>query len=222
MEPNLTELILKHAGAAGTELTAGQAELFRRHVELMLDWNRRLNLTRITDRDEILVKHLLDSILPAPALPHAGTSLDVGTGAGFPGIPLKILHPDLDMVLLDSNRKKTSFLTAVIATLGLKGINALHGRWEELPAAAANRDRFQLITMRAVRLETDHLSNLAARTLRPGGVFAWWAGPESGENLLLPAGTTIMAPLPEIPYVLPGIEKTRSVRLWEKSIKETG
>lgn len=216
LEPNLTELILKYSDAAGAGVTSDQAELFRRHIELMLDWNRRINLTRITDPDEIVVKHLLDSILPAPALPRSGLALDVGSGAGFPGIPLKIFRPDLEVVLLDSSRKKISFLTAAIAALGLKGAKAIHGRWEDFAAAGANQGHFQLITMRAVRLEPEHITILAAKVLKPGGLFAWWSGPESGPAPSVPAASTHVTSCPEFPYVLPGIEKTRSVRLWNK------
>ncbi|MHC1725594.1 MAG: 16S rRNA (guanine(527)-N(7))-methyltransferase RsmG [Syntrophobacteraceae bacterium] len=86
--------------------TDAEANLCTRHVNLMLEWNRRLNLTRIVSHNDIIVKHLLDSIVPAKYLPHSGPALDVGTGAGFPGIPLKIMSPALDFLLLDSNRKK--------------------------------------------------------------------------------------------------------------------
>ena len=99
-------LILKFSGSAGIHLTEKQALLLSRHIRIMLEWNSRLNLTRITEPEEIIIKHLLDSILPAKFLPSSGYALDVGTGAGFPGIPLKIVYPDLHMLLLDSNRKK--------------------------------------------------------------------------------------------------------------------
>ena len=122
LDNEFTDLILKFTGKAGIALTERQAQLLSLHIQLMLEWNPRLNLTRITGREEIIVKHLLDSILPAKFLPSSGHALDVGTGAGFPGIPLKIVYPDLQMVLLDSSRKKVSFLAAVAAALGLKGI----------------------------------------------------------------------------------------------------
>ena len=152
MDAEFTDLILKSTRKAGISLTERQADLFSLHIQLLLQWNTRLNLTRITGREEIIVKHLLDSILPARFLPSSGCALDVGTGAGFPGIPLKIVYPDLQMVLLDSSRKKVNFLTAVAATLGLKGIRVLHGRWQDFSKVEEHANRFELITMRALKL----------------------------------------------------------------------
>ena len=95
LDNEFADLILKFTGKAGIALTEQQAHLLSLHIQLMLQWNTRLNLTRITGREEIIVKHLLDSILPAKFLPSSGNALDVGTGAGFPGIPLKIVYPGL-------------------------------------------------------------------------------------------------------------------------------
>lgn len=215
---DLTTLISKSAHAAGINLSDHQAGLCRIHIETMLEWNRHLNLTRITDTNEILVKHLLDSLLPAPYLPSSGPALDVGTGAGFPGIPLKIFSPDLEMVLLDSNRKKVSFLAASIAKMGLKGIRPAHGRWEDFAASSEKKDIFQLITMRAVRIEERHLSILASRLLRSGGVFAWWAGPEAEKSLekLFEIHFPHLRTRPNFLYSLPGIANSRSIISREK------
>lgn len=105
----MTDLILRFTSKAGIALTEQQAQLLSRHIEIMLEWNLRLNLTRITESEEIMVKHLLDSILPASFLPSSGNALDVGTGAGFPGIPLKIVRPGLQMILLDSRQEEGQF-----------------------------------------------------------------------------------------------------------------
>lgn len=214
-----TESILRHAEAAGTPISADQADLCRIHIELMLEWNRHLNLTRITRQEDIVIKHLLDSILPAASLPASGRALDVGTGAGFPGIPLKIFHPDLEITLLDSSRKKASFLAVTVAKLGLKGAHSLHGNWEDFSAAAENQNSLQLITMRAVRLELSLLSRLASKTLKPGGVFAWWAGPESEltEGDLFHRDIAGLTSREKIFYRLPGISRQRSVWIWRKS-----
>jgi len=215
---DFTSLILKYTEAAGFSLSVEQAELCRNHIQLMLDWNRRLNLTRITDPHEILVKHLLDSLLPAHLLPRSGPALDVGTGAGFPGVPLKILSPDLDMYLLDSNRKKVSFLTMLSAKLSLKGIRAIHGRWEEFAGSALQDNAFQLITMRAVRLETGHLLKLAPQALRPGGIFAWWGGPESEDTARTFSGNKFpgLEAMESFPYTLPGMTRQRLIWMWKK------
>jgi 16S rRNA (guanine527-N7)-methyltransferase len=210
---------MKFAATAGVSVSEAQAQFFSRHIELMLEWNRRLNLTRITEYEEIIVKHLLDSILPARFLPSSGRALDVGTGAGFPGIPLKILNPGLDMVLLDASRKKTSFLTAVSASIGLRGIRAAHGRWEEFSQKTENEASFQLITMRAVKLESGHLQALARNALAPGGIFAWWAGPEADEQSsgLFQEKFSGLEVQGREHYTLPGIARERSVWLWRRT-----
>lgn len=104
---------------------------FEKYLSLLLKWNKTYNLTAITDPGEIKIKHFEDSLAPLPFLPRPCRLLDVGTGAGFPGIPLKIKRSDLEVVLLDSQRKKISFCEAVIRELGLKGIKTIQGRAEE-------------------------------------------------------------------------------------------
>ena len=224
MDTEFTDLILNLTGRAGVSLTQRQAQLFSLHIQLMLEWNTRLNLTRITAREEIIVKHLLDSLLPAKFLPSSGKALDVGTGAGFPGIPLKIFHPDFQMLLLDSSRKKVSFLANVAAALGLRGIRAAHGRWQDLPGAEENIDKFQLITMRAVRLEPEHITSLASTALAPGGLFAWWGGcraEEIGDQSCgrepFEANYRGIEFLGAFSYPLPGLERQRAVWVWKKT-----
>ncbi len=219
MAPDFADLILKFTGKAGISLTEFQAQLLDLHVQLLLNWNTRINLTRITDREEIIVKHLLDSILPAKFLPLSGDTLDVGTGAGFPGIPLKIVSPDLRMILLDSSRKKISFLTAVTAALELKGIRAIHGRWQDLLQAEQNLGKFQLITMRAVRLEQEHITSLASKTLAPGGLFVWWGNSEEvdAKRFGQEGHYGAVEFMDAFSYLLPGIKRQRAVWIWRKT-----
>ena len=220
-EGQFLEEILQASERLGIGLSRDQAWLCCRHISLMLEWNRRLNLTRITDPREILEKHILDSLLPARHLPRAGLALDIGSGGGFPGIPLKILHPGLDMVLLDSNRKKASFLQVVVATLGLQHARAVQGRWEEMeklpmPAGPAG---FELVTMRAVRLEPASLK-LAERSLKPGGLFAWWAGPGSesaGDVFAARPDSAGLAFEGVFPYELPSASRPRQLLLWRRT-----
>jgi 16S rRNA (guanine527-N7)-methyltransferase len=223
LDNEFADFILKFTSKAGVELTDEQAHLLSLHIQLMLQWNTRLNLTRITEREGIMVKHLLDSILPAKFLPSSGNALDVGTGAGFPGIPLKIVYPGLDMVLLDSSTKKVSFLATVAAALGLKRIRALHGRWQDFSKVEEHLTKFQLITMRAVKLEPEHITSLASMVLAPGGFFAWW-GSTSGEDYAEGApgqlaGKTYsdMVFHGGFNYLLPGIQQKRSVFIWRKT-----
>jgi 16S rRNA (guanine527-N7)-methyltransferase len=219
----LADIILQSTGKAGISLTQQQAQLFGLHIQLLLQWNTRFNLTRITALEAVIVKHLLDSLLPAKFLPSTGNALDVGTGAGFPGIPLKILYPALRMHLLDSSRKKVSFLANVAAALGLCGIKAVHGRWQDFHEAE-KISGFQLITMRALKFEPEHIASLAATTLAPGGLFAWWGTCPPGE-----IGGKDCGPghfegdyrnfefLGAFSYPLPGIERQRAVWVWKKT-----
>src|SRR5438874_1371233 len=116
-----------------TKITDQQVDQFLRYRQELLDWNARFNLTAITDPDEILFKHFLDSLslLAVYDKPQARV-LDIGAGAGFPGIPLKILRPQWKIVLLEATGKKVTFLQHVIETLNLRGIKTVHGRAEEL------------------------------------------------------------------------------------------
>lgn len=200
--------------------TYEQAQLCYQHITLMLDWNRTTNLTRITDFNEILIKHILDSLIPARRLPKEGSILDIGTGPGFPGIPLKILHPALDLVLLESNRKKISFLRVLLSRLPLKNASVLQARLEELdridhPLAMKSYD---ILVMRAVHLDENYLRILSGRILRPGGILAWWAGPctssEQPHRLSEKEGRIILQE--EFSYSLPSTSNPRRLILWRK------
>jgi 16S rRNA (guanine527-N7)-methyltransferase len=224
LDAEFTDLILKSTRKAGISLTERQADLFSLHIQLLLQWNTRLNLTRITVMEQIIVKHLLDSLLPAKFLTSSGNALDVGTGAGFPGIPLKIFYPGLQMLLLDSSRKKVSFVANAAAALGLKGIRAVHGRWQDFLKAEENIDKLQLITMRALRLEPQHITSLASMTLAPGGLFAWWGGCHPGEIGNSGCGREPFEGnyrnvefLGAFSYPLPGLERQRAVWVWKKT-----
>jgi 16S rRNA (guanine527-N7)-methyltransferase len=212
--PEQLETILEDHGIT---VSSEQARLFVEHVRLMLEWNVRSNLTRITDFAGILTSHLLDSLLPACRLPLTGKTLDVGTGAGFPGVPLKILYPETEMVLLEANHKKVSFLKVLLSRLQLPGSRAVNGRWEE-PGGwfAEEEEGFTLVVMRAVRLETGHLDRLAPRVLKPGGVFAWWAGPSADTTRENRKIHSSLAPLETLSYELPGMSAPRRIHLWRK------
>ncbi len=220
-EGEFTDLILQYAAEALIEITEGQARLMSRHVRIMLEWNSRFNLTRITAPEEVIIKHLLDSIVPAKYLPSSGNALDVGSGAGFPGIPLKIVHPDLQMVLLESSRKKVSFLAAAAASLAVPGIRALHGSWQDLRQRGENAGKFQLIVMRAIKPEPEHISRLASSLLAPGGFFARWevldsSAEEADIRERKGKGRFDVEFYGDFDYSLPGVTRRRVVRLWRK------
>jgi len=125
-------IILSGAGEVNISVDSTQVDQFAIHARELLRWNQKINLTAVTDPLSVAVKHYLDSIAPAKILPHAGSLLDIGTGGGFPGIPLKILLPSLSVTLIDASRKKVSFLKHAGRTLGLRDFKVLHIRAEDL------------------------------------------------------------------------------------------
>ncbi len=175
-------------------LDSRQLALCVRHLELVRAWNRTHNLTRISTAQDTLAKHVADSLIPAKWLPEAARVLDIGSGPGFPAVPLKILHPSWSCVLLEKSRKKVSFLKVVIASLDLTAIRARHQRWEtfrESPGQGSTGG-FDLITMRGIRIDRQMLARLAQQLLRPGGSVAHWSGPAAPEA----ASSAQSAPLP--------------------------
>ncbi len=133
-------------------LSEHQTEQFFSYYEMLIEKNKVMNLTAITDFDEVIKKHFVDSLslVKAYDLTSPVSLIDIGTGAGFPGIPLKIVFPDLEITLLDSLNKRVDFLQSVIASLDLKGIDAFHGRAEDFARREKFRERFDLCVSRAV------------------------------------------------------------------------
>lgn len=137
------------------ELTDSQIESFDKYYNLLIEWNEKFNLTAITDEDEVIEKHFVDSVLPYEILPQNAKIIDIGAGAGFPSIPLKIVRPDLNFLLIDSVNKKITFINEVISNLNMSGIIALHFRIEDLAVNPAYRETFDICISRAVaRLNT--------------------------------------------------------------------
>ena len=130
-------------------LTEMQKKRFYDYANLLIQWNEKMNLTAITDMEEIILKHFLDSVTVLPWIPENSYVIDIGTGAGFPGIPIQIMQPN-HMVLLDSLNKRITFLKEVIQNLGLQEINAIHGRAEEKGQEQKNRETFDIAVSRAV------------------------------------------------------------------------
>lgn len=127
-----------------------QYNQFYKYMNLLIEWNKKINLTAIIEPKEIILKHFVDSLTIAKYIEENKKVADVGTGAGFPGIPLKIYRKDLKITLIDSLNKRLNFLNEVISELELKEITTVHGRAEELGQNKEYRERFDIVTSRAV------------------------------------------------------------------------
>lgn len=140
-----------NARALGVKLSSSQLATFASYQRELLDWNTRVNLTAIDDPREVQVKHFADSLAVLGVLPPGGIRLlDVGAGAGFPGVPIRIVRPEVALTLLDSVGKKTAFLRHLVEVLGLEGVRVLTGRAEELGQRTEERESYDVVVARAV------------------------------------------------------------------------
>ena len=132
------------------EINDEQIEKFDLYMKLLLEWNEKINLTAITEKDDIILKHFVDSLTILKYVDESDKIIDIGTGAGFPGIPIKIMNEETNITLLDSLNKRINFLNIVINELKLDNIVAIHGRAEELARNKAHREKYDVAVSRAV------------------------------------------------------------------------
>lgn len=162
--------------------TEEQYKNFFKYMNLLIEWNSKINLTAIIEPKEIILKHFIDSLTINKYIKEGQTLVDVGTGAGFPGIPIKILRPDVEVLLVDSLNKRITFLNEVINKLELKGIKAIHSRVEEFGRNKEYREKFDIATARAVA-DLSVLSEYLLPLLRLSGRCICMKGNEVTEEV---------------------------------------
>ncbi len=177
------ELLLKEADKLNLDIPEDSLQLFETYARLLTEKNKVMNLTAVTDRDGIAVKHFADSIsiLSAADIPAGSSVIDIGTGAGFPGIPLLIMRPDIRLTLADSTAKKIDFVSDVIKELGLSA-NTVTGRAEELSHKEVYRENYDFCVSRAVA-SLNILCELCIPFLKTGGLFIAMKGSKADEEI---------------------------------------
>ena len=201
----------------GIELSGPQIRLLGIYLDELLLWDKQINLTGLTSRDKIIKELLLDSLIPSPFLPEKGHLLDVGSGAGFPGIPLKISQKETSFHLIEAKSKKVNFLKQVIRLLGLQGIEVIRGRIEE-DKGLLRPEGYNIITARALAYLPQVLT-WCAPFLIPGGTIVNFQGsrfePALKESSYIMKREQLFL-YKSIPYTLPGKDFPRHVLLFKK------
>lgn len=219
---NIRKMLETYSREVEINLTEKMILDFNKYNELLLEWNEKMNLTAITDVEGIAIKHFIDSLVPAKYFKDNSSIIDVGIGAGFPTIPLKIYNNTLKVTGLDSVNKKLTFLKAVEENLGLTELSFIHGRAEDIAQKKEYREQYQYATARAVA-SLNVLSELCLPFLAVGGKFIVYKGEkwkeelQAGERAIETLGGQVIKTLE---YTLPEINDKRSIIIIEK-VKRT-
>ncbi|MBU3091155.1 16S rRNA (guanine(527)-N(7))-methyltransferase RsmG [Clostridium sp. CM028] len=178
------DILNKASSNEGLEFSEKKYEQFMKYKDLIKEWNEKVNLTAIKEDEEIVKKHFIDSmkVFKFDQLKNAKNVIDIGTGGGFPGIPMKIIKPEVNIVLLDSLNKRVKFLNEVINSLQLENIKAIHGRAEDFAQEIQYREKFDVAVSRAVANLTV-LSEYCIPYVKVGGYFVAMKGPAVEEEI---------------------------------------
>ncbi len=215
------DIMIEAAGRLGIDLPRAKARLFARHGRELALWNRKINLTAVSDPVQVACRHFADSVAALKYLRAGGKVLDLGSGGGFPGLPLKIMRPEIDLVLVDGSGKKVNFIKHVIRTLGLDNTRALHARAEEMAADHRWQGHFDHVVCRALGTVVQ-VASLALPLLAPEGrLLIWKAGRwqekeadftpgGDGSRFTIAVGATVLEAVSH-PYRLPGGSDSRQI-----------
>ncbi len=179
------KIITSEARKIKLNITPEMLNVFKVYKNLLQQWNNtRFNLTSISDDDEIAIKHFVDSFHLAQATPIKGNEklIDVGTGAGFPGLPIKIIFPTLNLTLVDSQKKKVFFIGMLLRRLGMEDVTLISNRGEKLGKEKEFREKFDIVTMRGVS-KISVISEIALPLLKIGGNAVFWKGGKEIEQI---------------------------------------
>ncbi len=182
---NYKSKLIEGAKEFNIDLSDRQINQFITYMDVLQEWNQKMNLTGLEEEDEIVIKHFLDSISCISGIKINGNEkvIDIGTGAGFPAIPLKIIHPNIKLTLLDSLNKRITFLKHLVKELGLKDVECIHGRAEEYGSQSNYRESYDYVLARAVA-SLNVLSEYTIPFVKTGGVFLSQRGSSVKEEVI--------------------------------------
>lgn len=204
-------------------LSDQQIQQFSDYYDLLVEWNQKINLTAIIEKEEVYLKHFYDSLMLLWLTPQADYAIkmcDVGSGAGFPSIPLKIIYPEIQLTIVDSLNKRINFLETLVEKLGLEDVNCVHARAEDVGQDVNYREQFDLVTARAVAA-LNVLSEFCLPLTKKGGYFLALKGQkatqelEEAQNAIKVLGAKFEE---QVTAVLPGEDSERAILVIRKTL----
>ena len=182
MNEEFKNKIIELSNKIGVKINEKEVQKFYDYMNLLLEWNEKINLTAITEMNDVILKHFVDSMTILKYVEDNKKVVDVGTGAGFPGIPIAIMNDNVDITLLDSLNKRLLFLKEVIDKLNLKNVNTVHGRAEDFGQDKSTREKYDIAVSRAVA-NMSTLSEYLIPTVKTGGICICMKGAEIEQEL---------------------------------------